>query len=377
MLGNSLRSRPSPIPCPSFLHPSQLHVHNSPSFINIIQMPVCCGVIFTEDRLLDTHLRSASHCEGIPCPTCGACFETRELLCQHVSDGYHLVPALPVSLFCCVLCLRVCADQEDLDNHDLLHDLRCDSCDLDFPTQWSFNWHRTRFHEQQSQSPASPGSWFNSIRRVISSAVQYTQASDAPLQADAVHSPTHRAPRSSGYSISLFSQLGVWQSPPTTISAIPGSGIRQPAYATPPAQQYRRLSSWTGREPAPRQHADLITPIQQAPLHQASYTTSPRTDPTSSTGTWAVKLNTQAVQTRQLQRLSDFSCLAPAPRPFINGILPAQQSSFLQAAQIATASISRQVPLQPAQQPFALSFPGPARRQLTNIIPHVQQAPAR
>lgn len=388
-------------------------------------MPNSRGVGVCADDLttLDTHVRSASHSTCSPCPTCGDCFETRELLQLHISEGCHLAPPRPVSQFDCARCSRACADQQDLDHHHQLHQFRCSTCNLDFTGALSLSFHRRMFHEQQlglehgveeqAQTtatpiihidPVSPESWFNTIRRVITSVVQYTFASDASDQ----RLRARQAPRAPGYAISLSPRPQTWHSQRTTTPGIPTRATGQSTYA----MVVRPRPTPAPPRSAPPQSTNNIAPVQQAHLLQASRPIASQRDSTATTGTWAGQADTQPTQIWRSQGLADLSRPGQAPHLSNYRTPPVQQAPDRHSTQIAAPPIRRLVPLQldprlfgnmivhplqesqahetflqavsringspaPVQQTPLSSISVPGTRRSTNIILPAQQASAR
>lgn len=137
-------------------------------------MRICCGIILSpDDRTLDTHLRSSAHSSGIPCGTCGACFNSDGLLRRHLREGFHLDPPRAVSRFYCARCVRACVDQRDLDHHRVVHQFRCDRCMLDCRSQIELDRHEIKIHgrpsvrEGRSQTAPRP-SPRHSAKKIIS-----------------------------------------------------------------------------------------------------------------------------------------------------------------------------------------------------------------
>lgn len=92
----------------------------------------------------------------------------------------------------------------------------CDVCDLDFTSESTFEVHLTTLHERSldlnagadepPQEAAPAESWFDTFRRVTTSAVQYMQDAYAPVQRDHEYLAAQQASRSSGNGISRFPQ---------------------------------------------------------------------------------------------------------------------------------------------------------------------------
>ncbi|KAL0634098.1 hypothetical protein Q9L58_006977 [Maublancomyces gigas] len=136
---------------------------------------ICCGSdIYFDDRKFEAHLRSPKHASGIPCGTCGACFETQDLLYQHHQNNFHLTPPLsrqipkqparkpplqpqklaqPTSTFHCRPCKRHFADQRAFESHleSAIHNFRCQNCGVRCADRASLNQHLLSVHMGKSR----------------------------------------------------------------------------------------------------------------------------------------------------------------------------------------------------------------------------------
>lgn len=131
---------------------------------------ICCGSdIYFDDREFEAHLRSPKHASGIPCGTCGACFESQDLLHQHHQNNFHLTPPLsrpvpqqpfrkpalqpqkpaqPTPKFHCKPCDRHFTDQRAFESHleSAVHNFRCPNCGVRCADRVSLNKHLISVH---------------------------------------------------------------------------------------------------------------------------------------------------------------------------------------------------------------------------------------
>lgn len=278
-------------------------------------MPWCCGSFFSSRDGLLAHLRSVLHFTGTRCQGCQIRCQSLELLASHLLEARHSIPPLP--------------------------------------------------RQVRLRGPPAE-SWFNTIRRVITTAVQYVQASDKPVARNPVNLPQQQGSRLLGFGNQRFqhplaSHLGRITNPVfPTVSAI------APLHRDPPP------SAVSSSRPVPQQTTYRISsvhrdpPVHRAPLARQTLPvpqTSQR-DRTAPTGTWAGLFDTAPAATGQTQRPSTVPSNVPSSRRYIYGDAVSTAPTRGQQAGIP---VVRQAP---ARQPTAIatrSFPGQAP------VPHAQR----
>lgn len=289
---------------------------------------------------------SEIHFTGTSCQLCRNSFQSHELLAEHLLRVRHPLPPLQ----------RVTP-----------------------PT--------TPLRLREAPPTTTPGeSWLNSIRRVFTSVVQYTQVPDATAERGYGHLPVQQASRSLAFGNSLvfgnsrssafgnsrFQHPLAPQFPGITNTVIPS------VPAIPPLQQDSPASvvSSSRRLRQPRTH-QISADHQAPPVRRASRTTTSQGDRTASNGTWAGLFDAPLSTARQSQHQSALPSNASVRRRIIAGSNSSHLDPTIQAARIGTTSVPgptlvRQVPRQFAPP---ISAPAPPRPAPRNLV--VQQAPVR
>lgn len=374
---------------------NNIHLHdatrNRPHHHHHLEMYICCDKSFNSYDSLLPHLWSASHPTGVFCPTCCIWFNNGELLVHHLREAHQLSASQP---------LQTTLDQ-----------------------QWLYV---DGGGEEPMQEAAPANTWFNTFRRGITSAVQYTQDTYAAIQRNRERLAAERAAADAERVRQVQARRAhareeyARQAPAREALAraeLARQNLARQAFDRQELARQERERETRARQARDREQlvretraryararhdSDVRVDAARAQLaaireasrtgwgnvhddrtRQASRPTTRPGDGGASAGTWAELFDPPAAQTRPVQRPSALASLVPAPRPPTtrvapNVLVPAQQSRRIPTRQIAPLAVAGPALVPLARQPMTLSSAAAAPRQVpSRIIPQgaVRQTP--